>query len=98
MPAWATRPIQERFSGGIARYHGSVSSMRAMACGGEPAGGLLQPPQGRGVGVDVRARGIGLAVFGFGHGTRLPYRDGARAAGSRGSAAVRPGDGSTVDP
>jgi hypothetical protein len=32
MPAWATSPIQERFSGGIARYHGSVSSMRVMAC------------------------------------------------------------------
>ncbi|GGR89898.1 hypothetical protein GCM10010269_31270 [Streptomyces humidus] len=31
MPAWATSPIQERFSGGIARYHGSVSSIRAMA-------------------------------------------------------------------
>ena len=31
IPAWATRPIQERFSGGIARYHGSVASMRAMA-------------------------------------------------------------------
>ncbi len=32
IPAWATRPIQERFSGGIARYHDSVSSMRWMAC------------------------------------------------------------------
>ncbi len=31
IPACATRPIQERFSGGIARYHGSVASMRAMA-------------------------------------------------------------------
>lgn len=31
MPAWATRPIQDRFSGGIARYHGNVSSIRAMA-------------------------------------------------------------------
>ncbi|GHJ37893.1 hypothetical protein Sm713_35020 [Streptomyces sp. TS71-3] len=32
MPACATRPIQERFSGGIARYQGSVSSIRAIAC------------------------------------------------------------------
>lgn len=31
IPACATRPIQERFSGGIARYHGSFSSMRAIA-------------------------------------------------------------------
>lgn len=31
MPACATRPIQDRFSGGIARYHGRVSSMRAIA-------------------------------------------------------------------
>ncbi len=31
IPAWATSPIQERFSGGMARYHGNWSSMRAMA-------------------------------------------------------------------
>ncbi len=30
-PAWATRFTQDRFSAGIARYHGSTSSMRAIA-------------------------------------------------------------------
>lgn len=32
IPACATSPIQERFSGGMTRYHDSVSSIRAMAC------------------------------------------------------------------
>ncbi|GAA0383026.1 hypothetical protein GCM10010357_00020 [Streptomyces luteireticuli] len=31
MPAWATSPIQDRFSGGIALYHGSCASILAMA-------------------------------------------------------------------
>ena len=30
-PAWATRPTHERSAGGIARYHGSVSSIRWIA-------------------------------------------------------------------
>lgn len=32
MPACATRPIHDRFSGGIARYQDNVSSMRVIAC------------------------------------------------------------------
>ena len=90
IPAWATSPIQERFSGGMARYHGSVSSIRAMAWAARLPDGLLQPLQGRGVRVDVVRWALGVAGFGFGHGTRLPYPDGAvrRRVASRREAAA----------
>ncbi|CAM5694113.1 hypothetical protein STENM327S_02161 [Streptomyces tendae] len=76
MPAWATSPIQERFSGGIARYHGSVSSIRAMACAASDPEDCSSRFSVAVCGWAGWAGASGLPVSGSGTGTRLPYRAG----------------------
>ncbi len=76
MPAWATSPIQERFSGGMARYHGSVSSIRAMACAASDPEDCSSRFRVAVCGWTACAPGSGMLVSGSGTWTRLPYRDG----------------------
>ncbi|CAM5589184.1 hypothetical protein SALBM217S_09305 [Streptomyces griseoloalbus] len=78
MPAWATRPIQERFSGGMARYQGSVSSMRAMAWAAS------EPDDCASVAVcgwAGRASGRGVLVSGSGTGQDCLIRTAGRVLG-----------------
>lgn len=82
MPAWATRPIQERFSGGMARYQGSVSSIRAMAwAASEPddCSSRFKVAECEWAG---RAAGPGVLVSGSGTGQDCLIGTAGRAPGS----------------
>ncbi|CAD5944627.1 exported protein of unknown function [Streptomyces sp. KY75] len=84
IPAWATRPIQDRFSGGIARYHGSDSSMRAIAF----AASRPEDCSSRFRVAACRWASWAAECSGSGRGTRtrLPYRAGGSVGRGEGLA------------
>ncbi len=75
--------IQERFSGGMARYHGRVSSMRAMACAARLPEDFSSRFRVAAWGWTERTVWSAWLASGSGTGTRLPYRAGSVRWGSR---------------
>ncbi|GAA1039006.1 hypothetical protein GCM10009566_21490 [Streptomyces murinus] len=96
MPAWATSPIQDRFSGGIARYHGRVSSIRAIAWAARLPEDFSSRFRVAACVWTTDAAGSPGWDSGSGTGTRVPYPDGSmrRRVGNPGP--VRTGDRTTV--